>query len=110
MERRPAQPTGSGHAANAEILSVHATGKAASAQTLSLVAALSSALAVALNIFSKSASPTTLVLGQAVTNTIASVLTTPFAAAATVALYFDLRIRDEAFDVQIAMANTQAAR
>ena len=31
------------------------------------------------------------------------------AAAATVALYFDLRIRDEAFDVQMAMARPQTA-
>ena len=58
----------------------------------------------------RSASPTTLVLAQGVANAVASILTTPFVAAATVALYFDLRIRDEAFDVQMAMANTQSAR
>ncbi len=75
-----------------------------------IAALLNGALAVALNIFAQNTSPTTQVLSQAVANTIASVLTTPFTAAATVALYFDLRIRDEAFDVQIAMANTQAAR
>ena len=33
-------------------------------------------------------------------------ITTPFVAAAIVTLYFDLRIRDEAFDVQMAMAAT----
>jgi hypothetical protein len=74
-----------------------------------LGALLNGALALALNIFAGNASPTTRVLAQAVANTIASVLTTPFVAAATVALYFDLRIRDEAFDVQIAMANIPVA-
>jgi hypothetical protein len=70
---------------------------------------LNSALAAGLNIFARSASPTTLVLAQALANAVASVLTTPFVAAATVALYFDLRIRDEAFDVQLALAGTQGA-
>jgi hypothetical protein len=70
---------------------------------------LNGALAAGLNIFAQSASPTTLVLAQAASNAVASVLTTPFVAAATVALYFDLRIRDEAFDVQIAMAGAQGA-
>ena len=41
---------------------------------------------------------------QGVVNIIASCITTPFVAAVAVALYFDLRIRDEAFDVQLAMA------
>jgi hypothetical protein len=49
------------------------------------------------------------VLAQSLANAVASVLTTPFVAAATVALYFDLRIRDEAFDVQVAMAGAQGA-
>jgi hypothetical protein len=70
---------------------------------------LNAALAAGLNIFARSASPTTLVLAQGVANAIASILTTPFVAAATVALYFDLRIRDEAFDVQMAMADPQRA-
>jgi hypothetical protein len=70
---------------------------------------LNSALAAGLNIFAQSASPTTLVLAQSLANAVASVLTTPFVAAATVALYFDLRIRDEAFDVQVAMAGAQGA-
>ena len=43
-------------------------------------------------------------VAQGAVNIVASVLTTPFVAAATVALYFDLRIRDEAFDVQMAIA------
>jgi|SoiMethySBSTD1v2_1073268.scaffolds.fasta_scaffold305019_2 hypothetical protein len=71
---------------------------------------LNASLAAALNIFARSSSPTTLVLAQGVANTVASILTTPFVAAATVALYFDLRIRDEAFDVQMAMAGAPGAR
>jgi hypothetical protein len=74
-----------------------------------LGALLNGALALALNIFAGSASPTARVLAQAGANMVASVLTTPFVAATTVALYFDLRIRDEAFDVQIAMANVSVA-
>jgi hypothetical protein len=72
-------------------------------------ALLNAALAAGLSVITESSSPTTAVLAQAVANTIASVLTTPFVAAATVALYFDLRIRDEAFDVQIAMAGMHGA-
>jgi hypothetical protein len=64
---------------------------------------LNAALAAGLNVFAPDASPATLVLAQGAANTVASVLTTPFVAAATVALYFDLRIRDEAFDVQMMM-------
>lgn len=40
-------------------------------------------------------------LGQAVANTAASVLTTPFVAATLVVLYFDLRVRKEGLDVQL---------
>jgi len=36
------------------------------------------------------------------------VLTTPFVATAIVVLYFDLRIRDEAFDVQLLMQRNDA--
>ena len=53
----------------------------------------------------RGASSTALVGVQGIVNIIASVLTTPFVAAASVALYFDLRIRDEAFDVQMALAS-----
>jgi hypothetical protein len=72
----------------------------------SLIGALVNiALVVALNVWSaRGASAAALVAAQSVVNIIASVLTTPFVAAATVALYFDLRIRDEAFDVQMAIA------
>ena len=70
---------------------------------------LNAALAAGLNIFGRNADSTTIVVAQGLANTSASVLTTPLVAAATVALYFDLRIRDEAFDVQMAIASPQAA-
>ena len=74
--------------------------------TASLLGALlNSALVTALRFWAaRGASSTGLVVAQGGVNIIASVLTTPFVAAATVALYFDLRIRDEAFDVQMAIA------
>jgi hypothetical protein len=77
----------------------------------SLIAALlNAALAAGLNILAVNAGTTTLVIAQGVSNSISSMLTTPFVAAATVALYFDLRIRNEAFDVQMAIAETTSAR
>lgn len=74
--------------------------------TASLLSALINAvLTFGLNIWSSRGGNTTAVaITQGTANTIASLLTTPFVAAAIVALYFDLRIRDEAFDVQMAMA------
>jgi len=42
-------------------------------------------------------------IAQSVASAVASIVTVPFAAAAIVALYFDLRIRAEAFDVQMMM-------
>ena len=74
--------------------------------TASLLSALLNAvLAAALNLWSaRGGSVTAVAIAQGVANTIAGLLTTPFVAAAIVALYFDLRIRDEAFDVQMAMA------
>ena len=73
--------------------------------TASLLGALLNvALATGLNVWSThGGSPTSLVIAQGIANTIASLITTPFVAAAIVTLYFDLRIRDEAFDVQMAM-------
>ena len=44
------------------------------------------------------------VIAQSIGTAIATVLTTPFLAAAVVALYFDLRIRAEGFDVQMMTA------
>ncbi len=46
---------------------------------------------------------TSAVIAQGLANIIATTLTTPFAAAAVVVVYFDLRIRDEGFDVQLMM-------
>jgi hypothetical protein len=48
------------------------------------------------------------VIAQTIANVIAGVLTTPFVATATVILYFDLRVRDEAFDVQLLMQRNDA--
>jgi hypothetical protein len=71
----------------------------------SITALLNAALAAGLNIWSNNgASPTAIVVAQGLVNVVASVITTPLVAAAVVALYFDLRIRDEAFDVQLALA------
>jgi hypothetical protein len=71
----------------------------------SITALLNAALAAGLNLWSsRGASATAVVVAQGLVNVVASVITTPFVAAAVVALYFDLRIRDEAFDVQMAMA------
>jgi hypothetical protein len=44
------------------------------------------------------------VIAQSIGTAIATVVTTPFLAAALVALYFDLRIRAEGFDVQMMTA------
>jgi hypothetical protein len=70
-----------------------------------LGALLNTALAAGLNIWSANGgSPTSLVIAQGIANTIGSLITAPFVAATIVALYFDLRIRDEGFDVQMAIA------
>ena len=70
-----------------------------------LSALINGVLAFGLNIWStRGGSTTAVAIAQGAANTIASLLTTPFVAAAIVTLYFDLRIRDEAFDVQMAMA------
>jgi hypothetical protein len=46
---------------------------------------------------------TAAVIGQGIASAVAATLTTPFLATATVVLYFDLRIRNEAYDVQLLM-------
>ena len=48
------------------------------------------------------------VISQGIASTVVAVLTTPFIAAAIVVCYFDLRIRDEAFDVQLLMQRNDA--
>ena len=81
----------------------HVLGVILSASILS--ALLNFALALALNLWSvHGGSPTALAIAQGVVNALTLLLTAPFVAAAIVALYFDLRIRDEAFDVQMALA------
>jgi hypothetical protein len=47
------------------------------------------------------------VIAQSIASAIGGILTTPFVATATVALYFDLRIRNEAFDVQLLMQRNE---
>ena len=80
----------------------HVLGVVLAASLLS--ALLNLALTAGLNIWSAhGGSPTSIVIAQGIVNTIASLITTPFVAATIVTLYFDLRIRDEAFDVQMAM-------
>jgi hypothetical protein len=53
-------------------------------------------------------SATTLVISQGIASAIATVLTTPFVATAIVACYFDLRIRDEGFDIQLMLQRLNA--
>ena len=66
---------------------------------------LNAGLTAALNFWAAhGGSTTSTVLAQGIVNTIAALITTPFVAAAIVTLYIDLRIRDEAFDVQMAIA------
>jgi hypothetical protein len=80
----------------------HVLGLILSASILS--ALLNGGLAIVLNVWSaRGASPTSLAIAQGLANSVALLLTAPFVAAAIVALYFDLRIRDEAFDVQMAL-------
>jgi hypothetical protein len=86
----------------------HVLGVVVSASLLGTL--LNAALAAGLNVFARTSGTTTLVIAQGAANTIAAVLTTPFVAAATVALYFDLRIRDEAFDVQMALVQAPGVR
>lgn len=86
----------------------HAAGVVLSASLLG--ALLNAALSGGLNLVAHGSGTTTIVIAQGVANTIASVFTTPFVAAATVALYFDLRIRNEAFDVQMAISRPPSAQ
>jgi hypothetical protein len=80
----------------------HVLGLILSASILS--ALLNAGLAIVLNLWSvHGASPTSLAIAQGIANSLGLLLTAPFVAAAVVALYFDLRIRDEAFDVQMAL-------
>jgi len=73
-----------------------------------LVGVLSAGFAVAVNFLLRSGdSVVSAVIGQSIASAVAGILTTPFVATATVALYFDLRIRNEAFDVQLLMQRNE---
>jgi hypothetical protein len=51
---------------------------------------------------------TALVISQGIAGAISSTLTTPLIATVAIALYFDLRIRNEAFDVQLLLQRRDA--
>ncbi len=86
---------------------MHVLGLVLTAQLLGVV--VNGALAEGIRLVFRSGGTTTaIVIGQSITNAIAGVLTTPFIAAAVVALYFDLRIRDEAYDIQLLMQRDDA--
>ena len=86
---------------------MHVLGLVATAQLLTAI--LNGALAEAVSLVLRSGGSTVaVVIGQSLASTIAGILTTPFVATAIVVLYFDLRIRDEAFDVQLLMQRNDA--
>jgi hypothetical protein len=70
-----------------------------------LTALISGALSgILIALVSNGSSPTAWIIGNVATSTIARVLTTPFTAAFLTVLYFDLRVRKEAFDLQLLAA------
>jgi hypothetical protein len=76
-----------------------------------LVLTLSAGLAALLAfVIRANGSPSADVIAQSVGNAVASIVTIPFAATAIVALYFDLRIRAEAFDVQMMILRLDERR
>jgi flagellar biosynthesis protein FlhB len=86
---------------------MHVLGLVLTAQLLSVI--LNTALAEGIRLVLHSDNGTvSAVIGQSIASTIGGVLTTPFVAAAVVALYFDLRIRDEAYDIQLLMQRNDA--
>ena len=86
---------------------MHVLGLVLTAQLLNAV--LNAALAEGIRLVFRSGGTTVaVVIGQSIASAIAGVLTTPFVAAAVVTLYFDLRIRDEAFDIQLLMQRDDA--
>jgi hypothetical protein len=82
-------------------------GLVVTAQLLTAVLNIGLTLAVAAAM-RNSGNTTAGVISQGIANTVVAVLTTPFIAAAIVACYFDLRIRNEAFDVQLLMQRNDA--
>ncbi len=75
-----------------------------------LTAVLGAGLTLALNVLVRDYGPTTLVIVQGVASAISSTITLPFTAAAAVVLYFDLRTRAEAFDMQLLLGRLDARR
>jgi hypothetical protein len=86
---------------------LHVLGMVLTAQLLAAI--LNVGLVLAVHTFLTSGGSTVAaVIAQSIANTIAGVLTTPFVATAIVVLYFDLRIRDEAYDVQLLIQRSDA--
>jgi hypothetical protein len=86
---------------------MHVLGLVLTAQLLAAI--VNGGLAVVAHLLLRSSGGTVAaVIAQSIATTIASVLTTPFAATAIVVLYFDLRIRDEGYDVQLLMQRNDA--
>ncbi len=86
---------------------MHVLGLVLTAQLLGLVlnAGLSEGIRI---VFHSGGSTVAVVIGESIVSAIAGVLTTPFVATAVVVLYFDLRIRDEAYDIQLMMQRNDA--
>jgi len=86
---------------------LHVLGLVLTAQLLTSI--LNVALAQGVSLVLRAGGGTVpVVIGQSIGGAIASILTTPFIATATVVLYFDLRIRDEAYDVQLLIQRNDA--
>lgn len=84
-----------------------ALGLVVTAQVLTTVIALGLTTAAEL-VIRGDGSSTGSIIAQSVAAAVSALLTTAFVATATVVLYFDLRIRDEAFDVQLMMQRDDA--
>jgi hypothetical protein len=82
-------------------------GLVVTAQVLTTVVSLGLTAAAELVIRGDSSS-TSSIMVQGVAAALSALITTAFVATATVVLYFDLRIRDEAFDVQLMMQRDDA--
>lgn len=77
---------------------------------LLLTMVLGTGLTLTLNALLGRYGSTTLVIVQGVVGAISSIITLPFTAAAAVVLYFDLRTRAEAFDMQLLLGRLDARR
>ncbi|HVJ96330.1 MAG TPA: hypothetical protein VNC41_05825 [Acidimicrobiia bacterium] len=82
-------------------------GLVVTAQVLTTVVSLGLTAAAELVIRGDSSSTSSIIV-QGVAAALSALITTAFVATATVVLYFDLRIRDEAFDVQLMMQRDDA--